>query len=99
MTDLESNFGKIDQLVSEYDSKDKQVLIDSLDDAVTNAEVCQALSDLGVGWVLDFGNDRLINNEDRAFPGFEELDDSPGFKLRADSGHAALYEITACALG
>lgn len=78
---------------------DKQVLVDSLDDAVTNAEVCQALSDLGVGWVLDFGNDRLINNEDRAFPGFEELDDSPGFKLRAESGHAALYEITACALG
>lgn len=81
------------------DDPDKQVLIDSLDEASTDAEVCQALSDLGVGWVLDFGNDRLINNEDRAFPGFEDLEESPGFVLRAESGTAALYEITACGLG
>ena len=78
---------------------DKDVLIESLDDATTNAEVCEALGDLGVQWVLDFGNTRLINNENRAFPGFEDLEDSPGFVLRAQSGHAALYEITACGLG
>lgn len=78
---------------------DQQVLIDRLNEAGTDAQVCQALHDLGVHWVLDFGNTRLINNEDRAYPGFEDLVQSPGFVLRAQSGHAALYEITACGLG
>ena len=32
-------------------------------------------------------------------PSFEDLEESPGFVLRAESGVAALYEITACGLG
>lgn len=76
----------------------KEVLTARLSKAATDAEVCKALHTLRVKWVLDFGNTRLINNEQRGFPGFEGLRTSPGFEVRAESGHAALYEITACGL-
>jgi hypothetical protein len=76
----------------------KDVLVARLAKAASDPAVCGALRELGVKWVLDFGNTRLINNEQRAFPGFEGLAKAPGFERRAAHGHAALYEITACGL-
>lgn len=77
-------------------NQDKQVLIEHLDDVMTDPRVCPALLDLNVGWVLDFGNTRLINNENRAYPGWENLADSPGFEVAYRSGSAALYRVVAC---
>lgn len=78
---------------------DTQVLIEHLDDVATQPQVCPAIRDLHVGWVLDFGNDRLINDERRPYPGWADLSTAPGFELVVRQGHAALYRVTACGLG
>ncbi|GAA2180425.1 hypothetical protein GCM10009785_11180 [Brooklawnia cerclae] len=78
---------------------DQEILIEDLDEASNNERVCQALIDLDVHWVLDFGNDDLINEMDYPYLGFDNLANNQGFVARAASGHATLYEITACGLG
>jgi len=80
-------------------TEDTQILIDHLDDVATNPEVCPALIDLGVDWVLDFGQTRLINNEKWHYPGWDDLAVAPGFEVAARQGHATLYRLTACGAG
>jgi len=78
---------------------DQEVIIDDLNNAANDPKVCDALADLNVQWVLDFGDQDLINDMDASYPGFADLSERSGFVLRAHSGNAALYEITACKLG
>lgn len=76
---------------------DLTVINKHLDEATTDPEVCTALDDMGVDYVLDFGR-REVNRGSRAleYPGFDSLARSPGFEVVAREGHAVLYRITAC---
>ena len=78
---------------------DTQVLIDHLDEVATDPEVCPILLELDIEWVLDFGTERTIHDHKLDHPGWDELASAPGFKLVAEQGHAALYQVTACGLG
>ena len=78
---------------------DKQVLIDGLDEAATDPAVCPAIINLDVQWVLDFGNQRLINNERKPYPGWDDLATASGFEVAYQQGSAVLYKVTACGLG
>lgn len=82
--------------VTDPPDKDTQILIDHLSAASDDPEVCPAINDLSVDWVLDFGNERFINNEDRVYPGWYGLEDNPGFELAFRQGEAALYRVIAC---
>ena len=82
--------------VTDPPNQDTQVLIDHLSAASDDPEVCPAIRDLSVDWVLDFGNDRFINNEDRVYPGWYGLAGNPGFELAFQQGNAALYRVVAC---
>lgn len=59
------------------------------------ARVCPAVSALDVTHVLDFG-DREVNGAHHPYPGFDQLEEAPGFEEIAREGQAVLYEITAC---
>lgn len=82
--------------VTDVPSEDDQILIDHLSAASDDPQVCPAIRNLDVKWVLDFGNERFINNEDRPYPGWDGLADASGFELAYQQGHAALYRVTAC---
>lgn len=82
--------------VTDVPNADTQILIDRLSAASEDPEVCPAIDDLSVDWVLDFGNDRFINNENRVYPGWYGLADNPGFELVFQQGNAGLYRVIAC---
>lgn len=82
--------------VTDVPNPDDQIIIDHLSSAADDPQVCPAIRDLDVTWVLDFGNERFINNEDRPYPGWDGLAEAPGFELAYRQGHAALYRVTAC---
>ena len=79
-------------------SEDAQTVNDHLADAETQPDVCDALRETGVGFVLDFG-DREVHNGSHPLPGLEELEDSRVVRLVDSEGDARLYEVTACGLG
>ena len=56
---------------------------------------CEAAADLGVEYVLDFG-ELEVHGEDHDYPGIENLDNSPAFELVVREGDAALYEFVGC---
>lgn len=76
---------------------DVTVINKHLDEAATNPEVCTALDNMGVDYVLDFGR-REVNHGNLSpdYPGFNSLARSPGFEIVGREGHAVLYRITAC---
>lgn len=77
-------------------SSDQQLINDHLDDASKFSRVCRVLSEENAKWVLDFSNEPLVNSPNLTFPGFDDLDDNPGFMETARVGDAVLYRITAC---
>ncbi len=66
----------------------------------SQAPICQALRDEGVGYVLDFGTRMLHPHDERTtlYPGFDDIAASDAVTLVARHGDAALYQITACGL-
>lgn len=62
-------------------------------------EVCDALRLKGVQFVLDFGDQYLIDLDGAMdFPGVTDIGTAPGFELVDSQGsHAKLYRITSCA--
>lgn len=59
---------------------------------------CAAATELGVGYVLDFG-DRFVFRFDRRaelYPGLTSLNDPSALTLLAERGSAKLYEVTGC---
>lgn len=66
-----------------------------LDEVGSDPSVCPAVNELSVRYVLDFGPVE-VHGGDHDYPGLDQLDGAPGFKLIVRKGDAALYEVTAC---
>ncbi|SFR95750.1 hypothetical protein SAMN04487846_1230 [Microbacterium sp. cf046] len=73
-----------------------ETINDGLADASAGDEVCDALEDLGVGFVLDFAG-REVHPGEHPLPGLQGLADSDAVRLVDEQGDARLYEIVACA--
>lgn len=56
---------------------------------------CEAANDLGVEYVLDFG-EREVHGGRHEYPGIEELGRSSAFEKVASEGNAALYRLVGC---
>ena len=62
-------------------------------------QVCDALEDTGVEYVLDFSADGDFQENDGDYSGFDDLDDSPYVELVEQRGEAKLFRIVSCGLG
>lgn len=71
------------------------VVDESLKDADSMPEVCDAVEDTGVSYVLDFGT-REVHGGDHRYPGIEELDGDSDFEKIASVGEATLYRFIGC---
>ncbi len=79
-----------------YDlTPDLETINKRLDEVGADPSICRAVNDLNVRYVLDFGR-REVHGGDHDYPGLDQLDGAPGFKLVVRKGDAALYEVTAC---
>ena len=72
-----------------------QVLEESLDEVQTDPEVCPAVRELGVDYVLDFKGRTILDGP--TAPGLSDLLPRNGFRPVVRIGDATLYRITACA--
>lgn len=72
-----------------------QEVNDGLADAVPGAPVCDAIRDLEVGYVLDFGPQEVHGGE-HDLPGLEDLENSPAVELVDAEGDAKLYRVVGC---
>lgn len=68
---------------------------DELNKAATTPAVCDAVRELGVEYVLDFGG-REVHGAEHPFPGLERLNTSGAGRIVDSVGTARLYEVTAC---
>lgn len=64
-----------------------------------SSEVCAALEDTGVGYVLDFSADGDFQENDGDYSGLDDLDSSPYVELVEQRGDAKLFKIVSCGLG
>lgn len=73
-------------------------LVDAkLNVAADDAAVCHAIRELGVTFVLDFGNQYLLNHpESKNYAGLQNLSNSSSVQLVDEEGAAKLYRVTAC---
>ncbi len=69
-----------------------------LRDATTNPEVCDAIVEENVRFVLDFGGQE-VHGGDHPYPGLDDLAASDAVELVESVGSAGLYRVTACGLG
>lgn len=75
-----------------------RVVDDELDDAATDPAVCDAVRELGVTHVLDFGS-REVHGGKNPMRGLQDLEKSGVARLIDSQGDAKLYTVTACGLG
>ncbi|WP_024367821.1 DUF6541 family protein [Arthrobacter sp. TB 26] len=75
-----------------------QLLYDRLRDATTDPAVCEAVRELNVGYVLDFGHHEVNFGDERrdVFTGLDDLVGSGAAELIDSQGTARLLRITAC---
>ena len=71
------------------------VLENSLDEVGDNPEVCPAIEELGVNYVLDFKGRTILDGPEA--PGLSDIQPRDGFRTVLRIGDATLYRITACA--
>ena len=78
-------------------SQDIVYLQDHLDEALKDTRVCSLLSQEGIGYYLDFGSQE-VNDGDHSswYRGFNQLVQRGLVTELYRSGHAVLYQITAC---
>lgn len=76
-------------------SEDEEIIYADLRNALTDPDVCPALEESRVRYVLDFG-DEEIHGGDHPYPGLEDLSSSGVVELVDAEGAAKLYRITAC---
>lgn len=62
-------------------------------------QVCDALEDTGVAYVLDFSADGDFQENDADYSGLDDLDSSPFVELVEQRGDAKLFKIVSCGLG
>ncbi|MDR7112516.1 hypothetical protein J2X03_002411 [Microbacterium trichothecenolyticum] len=72
-----------------------QEINDELAQAEAGDEVCAALDQLGVRFVLDFPG-REVHNGEHVYPGLVGLANSDSVRLVDQQGDARLYQIVAC---
>ena len=77
-----------------HDTPDLEVVDKKLRLAGKDPQVCEAVNNLGIRYVLYFPGRTLHNR--RPFSGFVNLPTAGGFELVAQYGRAALYRVTAC---
>lgn len=70
------------------------VLRESFNDPDMRKQVCNALDELGVSYILDFGT-QVVNDGKWTYPGIEDLG-APYVKVVAKQGSARLLKITIC---
>ncbi|GAB3556038.1 hypothetical protein GCM10027404_33840 [Arthrobacter tumbae] len=73
-----------------------KIIYESLDELTTNQEVCPAVDEMGVGYVLDFGINSVHPGETEVVPGLQNLIPENGFERVDSEGEAALYRIVGC---
>lgn len=71
------------------------VILNGLNEAITRPEVCAALAEERVQYVLDFG-DHEVHGGNNVYPGLQNIDSSPAVELVDREGDAALFKIVAC---
>lgn len=81
-------------LLMEIDDETQEIN-EGLSTATPGSDVCEAVRDKDVGFVLDFG-DLQINNAVERFPGLVSLDESSLLREVDRQGEAVLYEIVGC---
>ncbi|WP_207343808.1 DUF6541 family protein [Arthrobacter sp. E3] len=75
----------------------EELVEEKLNTANSNPAVCNAVRKLNVRYVLDFGNQYLLNHPDsKDFGGLQNLADSGTAVLVDEQGAAKLYRVTAC---
>lgn len=74
---------------------DRYVVAEKLNEALTDPQVCEAVNDLDVGFVLRMGR-HLWDAGQGGYPGFDGLVEAGVAELVAERGDARLYRITAC---
>lgn len=70
-------------------------IYDHLDQALSDPDVCRAVRDLNVHYVLDFGH-REVHGGDNGFRGLDNLAASGVARLIDSEGDARLYQLTVC---
>lgn len=76
-------------------SPEEDEIYADLRNALTDPDVCPALREAQVKYVLDFG-DQEIHGGAHPYPGLEDLESSGVVELLDAEGDAKLYRITAC---
>lgn len=77
-------------------TEEMSVLLDRLDSArAGSAEVCSAIDDLGVEYVLDFGTQE-INDGTHPYKGLDRLRTSKSVEKVDQIGDAVLYKVVLC---
>lgn len=75
---------------------DRALIAESLNDALVDPAVCDAVERLGLGYVLDLGGRHLWDREVDTYDGLSYLVGSGVAEIEAVSGPSVLYRITAC---
>lgn len=75
-----------------------QVLINQLDEMLTNPDVCPVVEEVGPVYVLEFSGGE-IHGGNHPFAGIDEVSPATGFDLVAREGEAALWEAVGCTIG
>ncbi|MFG6402031.1 DUF6541 family protein [Microbacterium sp. P04] len=79
-------------------SADQQIVMSSLNEAADDPEVCRAVNDLGVEYVveLETGERGIFGYVPEMFAGVDVTPLTPGFEEVLRDGDLALYRVTAC---
>ena len=77
-----------------HNTPEMEIIAEKLRFVATDPQVCSALDELDVHYVLYFPG-RMIRSP-RGLRGFESLSAVDGFQLVTQQGRAGLYRITAC---
>ncbi len=91
---LANRYSLIPHIYTELD-QDMTTIVDHLNQAKSDPQVCPALARTGVRFVLDFGPHE-VHNGSHPYPGLADLSDSDAVTLIDEQGDARLYEVTAC---
>jgi hypothetical protein len=77
----------------------RELVAGELDQAATRPDVCAAVRQLGVTYVITGGTNFMVNRAGLTnYPGIDRVPGRPGFARVAESGPYTLWRITACGL-
>ncbi len=80
-------------------SPSAQEVLDGFATAREGSSACDAVRDLGIGWVLRFEPSAKLGRGAQDYAGLDNLDRSPNVELVERIGTASLYRVTGCGAG